>query len=230
MPLHVTHLFSFCEHFAQLFIYVDEQSTHVDDVFNKTITAQAITELKNAGISEKIGFINYLSVCLFNVLSDAVLLNNALKALAFILKTDDLTDATGIEFAAKLKTLLNEQHTVSYSKAENVRLSKMLRELSDETEASTQEVKECISRYVTSQIGNLKKIVKTGQNYLSNCAEFMFNTLGDSPEFKIFVSNVTTNSISASFLINFGCREFAAYSDIQYDQKDLLNELEVHFK
>ena len=101
--------------------------------------------------------------------------------------------------------------------------------LSDETEACNQEVKESVSRYVTSQIGNLKKIVKTGQNYLSNCTDFMFNTFGDSPEFKIFVSNVTTNSISASFLIGFGCREFAAYSDIQCAQKELLNELEVYF-
>ncbi len=201
----------------------------VDDVFNKTITAQATTELKNADVSEKIGFINYLSVCLFNVLSEAVLLNNALKELALILNTDDLTAGTGADFAAKLKTLLNEQHKVSCSKAENVRVSKMLNELSDEAEACNEEVKESVSRYVTSQIGNLKKIVKTGQNYLSNCTDFMFNTFGDSPEFKIFVSNVTTNSISASFLIGFGCREFAAYSDIQCAQKELLNELEVYF-
>ena len=212
-------------------IFCKIQSVYcLEDILTGKENAEALAELKKANISEKIGFINYMSVCIFNVLGEAVSLNNSLKALAVILKNHGLTDEQGIDASAKLKELINEQYKLSLSKEESLYLSKMMKEISDEVISSSQDSRECVSDYLKKQIDKLKKAVSTSQETLSNSANFVFDAFGESPEFKIFVSNMTTNSKSATFLICFGCESFSKLANIQSEPKEIFDELKSVFE
>ena len=85
-----------------------------------------------------------------------------------------------------------------------------------------QEEKEKIKK----DIDQLKANVSDVQTALSNAVEFMKSAFGDSPETEIFVSNITLNKSSATFLISFGCESFAKFSDKSEYEKKLIDELE----
>ena len=85
-----------------------------------------------------------------------------------------------------------------------------------------QEEKEQIKK----DIDLLKSKVSDVQTALSNAVEFMKSAFGDSPETEIFVSNITLNKSSATFLISFGCESFAKLSDKSEYEKKLIDELE----
>lgn len=73
---------------------------------------------------------------------------------------------------------------------------------------------------------NLKTLVGITQNKICNGVDFMFAAFGNAPETEIFVSNITLNKNSASFLMNFGCDKFAKLSDNSYYKDNINNELE----
>ena len=86
-----------------------------------------------------------------------------------------------------------------------------------------QEEKEKIKK----DIELLKSRVSDIQTALSNAVEFMKSTFGDSPETEIFVSNITLNKSSATFLISFGCESFAKLSDNSEYEKKIKEEIEL---
>jgi hypothetical protein len=55
----------------------------------------------------------------------------------------------------------------------------------------------------------------------------MKSAFGDSPETEIFVSNITLNKSSATFLISFGCESFAKLSDNSEYEKKIKEEIEL---
>ena len=79
---------------------------------------------------------------------------------------------------------------------------------------------------IKKDIDRLKSRVSDIQTALSNAVEFMKSAFGDSPETEIFVSNITLNKSSATFLISFGCESFAKLSDKSEYEKKLIDELE----
>lgn len=79
---------------------------------------------------------------------------------------------------------------------------------------------------IKKDIDLLKSNVSDVQTALSNAVEFMKSAFGDSPETEIFVSNITLNKSSATFLISFGCESFAKLSDKSEYEKKLIDELE----
>lgn len=85
-----------------------------------------------------------------------------------------------------------------------------------------QEEKEKIKK----DIEHLKSNVSDVQTDLSNAVEFMNSAFGNSPETEIFVSNITLNKSSATFLISFGCESFAKLSDKSEYEKKIIEELE----
>lgn len=86
-----------------------------------------------------------------------------------------------------------------------------------------QEEKEQIKK----DIDLLKSKVSDVQTALSNAVEFMKSAFGDSPETEIFVSNITLNKSSATFLISFGCESFAKLSDNSEYEKKIKEEIEL---
>ena len=79
---------------------------------------------------------------------------------------------------------------------------------------------------IKKDIDLLKSKISDVQTALSNAVEFMKSAFGDSPETEIFVSNITLNKSSATFLISFGCESFAEFSDKSEYEKKLIDELE----
>ena len=86
-----------------------------------------------------------------------------------------------------------------------------------------QEEKEKIKK----DINLLKSNVSDVQTALSNAVKFMKSAFGDSPETEIFISNITLNKSSATFLISFGCESFAKLSDNSEYEKKIKEEIEL---
>ena len=61
---------------------------------------------------------------------------------------------------------------------------------------------------------------------ISEDLKFMSEVLGDSPELKIFSTDITRNDLSARFLIGFGCDDFSEITKTTKSDKDLLSELD----
>lgn len=73
---------------------------------------------------------------------------------------------------------------------------------------------------IKKDIEQLKINVFNVQSILSNAVSFLNSAFGNSPETEIFISNITLNKHSATFLISFGCERFAKLSDnSEYDRK-----------
>ena len=81
------------------------------------------------------------------------------------------------------------------------------------------------SMTIEEQVENLKSIVASSQKKLANSSKFIYDSLGDSPETKIFTSDITRNSYSAEFLIGFGCEEFSEITKTKKSDEALLQEL-----
>ena len=80
---------------------------------------------------------------------------------------------------------------------------------------------------IKRDIEQLKVNVLNIQKALSNVVEFMNSTFGDSPETEIFISNITLNKNSATFLMSFGCESFAKFSDNSEYEKKIKEEIEL---
>ena len=86
--------------------------------------------------------------------------------------------------------------------------------------------KELLEKELRGYIEALKNMVSEARKLLANGSSFMYDTLGESPELKIFISNITRNSASAQFLIGFGCEEFYEISKAKKSDEALLRELD----
>ena len=98
-----------------------------------------------------------------------------------------------------------------------------IKNLVENEEASVKDVAE---KELKKQIEALKSAVSSSQKILGNGSKFIYEALGDSPELKIFSSDITRNDLSAQFLIGFGCDEFSEITKTGKSDKALLDELD----
>lgn len=168
-------------------------------------------KFKTSGVEEKLGFINLLTNTINDELSRCVEKNTDIKETVKFLKDNDVFSLPREEAVNTLKN--NAFNTVVTAIKNSV----------EEDELSVKEVAESELR---NQIENLKTRVSVSQKMLSNASEFIYESLGDSPELKIFSTDITRNDLSAQFLIGFGCDEFSEITKTTKSDKELLSELD----
>lgn len=184
--------------------------------------------LRKASVSEKIGFINHLCDCICTELSGSVALNKTLRALAGLLKQADVTDGADREASVRMcEALKNGGDSFTVDKNIKLLLWEKVNELSERI--SNNGTGRVVSEYVAEQLSALKSSVSKADSSLSNAVRFMYDTFGDSPEMRIFTTNITTNEDAALFLISFGCNEFSACAKSDFCQKDIMQELDIIF-
>ena len=108
----------------------------------------------------------------------------------------------------------------------NCPLNSIIIKITDAIEKDNTTVKEAAEGELKKQIEDLKKAVAHSQSVLANGSKFMSEVLGDSPELKIFSTDITRNDLSAQFLIGFGCDEFSEITKTGKSNKELLSELD----
>lgn len=168
-------------------------------------------KFKNSGVEEKLGFINLLSNTINDELSRCVEKNTDIKETVKFLKDNDVFSLPREEAVNTLKNnAFNTVITAIKSSVENDDLS----------------VKEVAESELRKQIENLKSAVSVSQKMLSNASRFIYDSLGDSPELKIFSTDITRNDLSAGFLIGFGCDDFSEITKTTKSDKELLSELD----
>ena len=168
-------------------------------------------KFKNSGVEEKLGFINLLSNTINDELSRCVEKNTDIKDAVKFLKDNDIFSLPREEAVNTLKN--NAFNTVITAIKSSV----------EEDDLSVKEVAESELR---KQIENLKSAVSVSQKMLSNASRFIYDSLGDSPELKIFSTDITRNDLSAQFLIGFGCDDFSEITKTTKSDKELLSELD----
>ena len=168
-------------------------------------------KFKNSGVEEKLGFINLLSNSVNEELSSCVEKNTDIKEAVKFLKENEVFSLPHEEAVNTLKNnAFNSIVTSIKNSVENAELS----------------VKEIAEKELKNQIEALKLAVSTSQNMLSNSSRFIYEALGESPELKIFASDITRNDLSAQFLIGFGCDKFSEITKTGKSDKELLSELD----
>lgn len=168
-------------------------------------------KFKTSGVEEKLGFINLLSNTINDELSRCVEKNTDIKETVKFLKDNDVFSLPREEAVNTLKNnAFNTVITAIKSSVENDDLS----------------VKEVAESELRKQIENLKSAVSVSQKMLSNASKFIYDSLGGSPELKIFSTDITRNDLSAGFLIGFGCDDFSEITKTTKSDKELLSELD----
>ncbi len=157
----------------------------------------AFKKLKDIFDTEKI-----LSGCFANTIIEEVKNLNISEKLGLInILSDSIT--------LKAKDVVTQSNSIK----ETLKLLK-------DKDATTEE-KENIKK----DIEQLKVNISDVQKALSNVVEFIKSVFGDSPETEIFISNITLNKSSATFLMSFGCESFAKLSDKSEYEKKIIEEL-----
>lgn len=168
-------------------------------------------KFKNSGVEEKLGFINLLTSNINEALGGCVEKNIAIKEAVKFLKDNNIFSLPEEEALATLK---------------NCALNSIIVKITDVIEKDNTSVKEIAERELRKQVEDLKSAVSKAQNMLTNGSSFIYEALGESPELKIFVSDITRNDLSAGFLIGFGCDEFSEITKTGKSDKELLAELD----
>lgn len=168
-------------------------------------------KFRASGVEEKLGFINLLSGSINEELSACVEKNNAIKETVKFLKDNDVFSLPQNEAVNTLK---------------NNAFTEVIRAIKNSAEAEGLSVKNAAENELKNQIGALKESVSASQKRLGNCSEFIYEALGESPELKIFTSDITRNDLSAQFLIGFGCDEFSEITKTGRSDRELLAELD----
>lgn len=180
------------------------------NIFEGNANEELKEKLKNAGIEEKLGFINLLSGSINEELEKCVVKNNAIKKAVKLLKDENVISANKADAVAALS-----------SKTDNLIVLK----INSALESSPSEVKEVIESELKKEVEALKQAVVNAQNKLSNSSKFIYEALGEAPETKIFTTDVTRNTYSAEFLIGFGCEAFSELTKTKKSDEYLLQEL-----
>ena len=168
-------------------------------------------KFKNSGVEEKLGFINLLTSNINEALGGCVEKNIAIKEAVKFLKDNNIFSLPQEEALATLK---------------NCALNSIIVKITDSIEKDNTTVKEIAEKELRKQIEDLKSAVSEAQNMLTNGSRFIYEALGESPELKIFVSDITRNDLSAQFLIGFGCDEFSEITKTGKSDRELLTELD----
>ena len=180
------------------------------DVLNGTIDESFKEKLKNVGIEEKLGFINLLSNSINEELESCIEKNAEIKEAVKFLKGNEIM------------TLSKEDAVKVLSNGASLKVLSEIKAVLEKEELS---VKEIVEKELKKQIEELKSAVAASQKMLSNGSKFIYEALGESPELKIFSSNITRNDCSAQFLIGFGCDEFSEITKSKKSDEALLSEL-----
>ena len=151
-------------------------------------------KLRDAGVSERLGFLNLLGDALNGVLAPAPQRAEALRIAAGALQTGE-----------PLPEPANDEERALFARVSGA---------------------EDKSAALHAELDALRPLVAEADRKLGNAADLVGAAFGDSPETKIFVSDVTGRSTSAAFLMHFGCDRFAALADTGVSEAALLKELE----
>ena len=152
-------------------------------------------------------FLNLLSNIINEELGKCIVKNNTIKETVKFLKDNEF--------------LTNDKKALTEKESFNTILSK-IKLLCEKNEKT---IKEIAPEVLKEEIENLKNIVAHSQKILANSSKFIYASLGDSPETRIFTTDITRNTYSAEFLIGFGCEEFSEITKTKKSDEVLLQEL-----
>ncbi|MBR2876287.1 MAG: AAA family ATPase [Clostridia bacterium] len=188
------------------------------DILDGIVDNDFKEKLKNAGIEEKLGFINLLSNSINEELEKCVVENYDIKETIKLIKDKIIS----LETPVNKDELAVISENINASAGVKNKLSIIIGGIAE----SGSPGKELVEGELKKYISDLKNMVLTSQKRLGNGSRFISDVFGDSPELKIFVSNITRNTSSAQFLIGFGCEEFSEISKTKKSDEALLNELD----
>lgn len=208
-----------------------------EEILNGNASAILKEKVKNASVSEKLGFLNLLTNRLFYICEQPNLKYKLLKEASMILRDENvlisnietaisLIDDILFSFAKKENDDSIYQYESKKAKIEKHLLYQMFLKIKSLLCNPDSDTKTIVSTYLKSETEHLTNLISETQAYLSNATDFIYEVFGNSPEKQIFVSDMTLNKYSAEFLMSFGCERFESLSDRSEYEKKIAEELQ----
>lgn len=205
------------------------------DVLNGTADNRLVEKLRNASVSEKLGFINMLVAELSVFAKTAVNYGKTAKAVAEIIKNTKPSFEKGENAVSVLCDIIKTYDRRETAKdiyfkesAEqrilNRNIALKLSELKNALSVCETDLNTCISDFLKSELENLKALCETAQSKISNTSDFFEKTFAEAPELQIFISAVTLNKYTSLFLMKFGCERFSEITENKFDEQSIIDE------
>jgi hypothetical protein len=217
----------------------------IDDILAGKYSQELVERAKSAKFDERIALIGLLldgvyertrnvfisELCLKRLTQEIKLLRNSFSKQKFDLSAIDNT-------AEKLSLQLEKgKQASSLSKNDKYTLSAVIKTLF--------EIKETIMRngttngdtafglirdFFNEKHADLKEASQNTITELSNAFKFMEKCFGDGQEMLVFVTELTINDYTTSFISHYGCNEYFKHNKelLLYDRhKDIIREIEI---
>ena len=216
----------------------------IGDILGGKNVDDIISRAKNAKFDERIALIGLLLDAVYGFTSEIYgteasmrLLTTELRNLKMMLMRDPVEKAFDTIIKNASEALKKGRHASSMSRddiyAYNSLLS-MLEEIKETVIPASPDSSDDAFKFVKKQFDTKVKSLKdasiVAQDKLSNAFKFLENAFGDGQEMLIFVTELTINRYTASFISRYGSTEYFKHNKglLLYERhKDIIREIEI---
>ena len=203
-----------------------------------------ISRAKNAKFDERIALIGLLLDAVYGFTSDIYgteasmgLLTTELRNLKMMLMRDPVEKAFDTIIKNASEALKKGRHASSMSRDDIYAYNSLLSMLEDikmtvitVSLGSADDAFKFVKKAFDAKVKSLKDMSTVAQDKLSNAFKFLEHAFGDGQEMLIFVTELTINRYTASFISRYGCPEYFKHNKelLLYERhKDIIREIEI---
>ena len=217
----------------------------IDKIISGTATDEIINRAKEAQFDERLSVIGLIIDSLTKETKEIKLLGDVIKELIKQIQSIQLNlankpESLDVIFMNQI-TSINEQiskekiasslsseqeyiyrKTIKYLEEINTKIKK-------DNIKDTKEILKAIKTFIVSMPKKLQKMTDETRNHITNAFLFLDKAFSNGQEMLIFVTELTVNPFTISFLSSYGCNEYYKHNkDLLFTERQ--NELEAKIK
>ena len=203
-----------------------------------------ISRAKNAKFDERIALIGLLLDAVYGFTSEIYgneaslrLLTTELRNLKMMLMHDSvekafdaiIKNATGVLEKGKHASSMGKDDIYAYNSLLSM-LEEIKKAVITASPSNADEAFALVKKAFDAKVKSLKDMSTVAQDKLSNAFKFLENAFGDGQEMLIFVTELTINRYTASFISRYGSTEYFKHNKdlLLYERhKDIIREIEI---
>ena len=216
----------------------------IDEILSGKYSESIVARAKSAKFDEKIALVSLILDVVYDFTTDAFkkesslrLLTNEIRNLKMLLDRESSENAFDTVIKKANQTLERGKLSSSFSKddiymhsALIATLEEIKRKVVSKSCKKPNETFEYIRTLFNENISGLKKFTEECGEKLSNAFKFLEEAFGDGQELLVFVTELTINRYTASFISKYGCDEYFKHNKdlLLYERhKDIIKEIEA---
>lgn len=216
----------------------------IDEILSGKYSNDIVNRGKNAKFDERIALVSLILDAIYSFTSDVFkkesslrLLTNELRGLRMHLNKESTENAFDTVIKNVNQTLERGKQASSLSKDDIYAYSALIATLEEikgkvvlKSCKNANEAFDYIRKLFNEKVSGLKKFTEECGENLSNAFKFLEEAFGDGQELLVFVTELTINRHTASFISKYGCPEYFKHNKdlLLYERhKDIIKEIEI---